>query len=255
MTPKNNTVIRTLFLFGFAILIGSCGLIQETFSSKDGDEDYPRAFFIDKEVSRTATSDFVRVRANLDEVARLVSGVMEEVTDTTVNVLRVPDGQMVRGNMQAYMRITTPLLKTDSIAYFREYFNVGEYLLDQEDFYVKPENMSYRVQAIIYLRGQDFIVDFSLNGSLDWNLYQKGSRSDRKISRDDRVKYAVGSYRYKQPVERVNWRGNTYETFEWVVIDINDAPVTRGDMEKKLTKRLIEQAAIDNFTAGIINRY
>ncbi len=245
--------IALIIALSIIAVLGGCELLGiSTNSNSDSDE--PRAFFVEPQTEFRSDTRFVRVRGSLDEVTRLVSTTIEEVMDTTSNVLRVPRGQEFQGNMQAFMRVTTPVIHLDSVNHFREFFFLGDYLLDSPDIDVRAENFRYQLTAILFLRGQDFLVSFELEGSNEWNVYDLTGRSERRISSSDKVRFGVGSYRYRVPTERVNWRGRVTEGYEWEVVEINDSPTSRGVLENRLRTRLIELAAINGHAAGLTNR-
>lgn len=235
-----------------SVIIAGCAALG--IGGNDDLDDGPRAFFVEPESQMRVDSRFVRVRGSLDEVARLVSMTIEDVMDTTANVLRVPRTQPPEGNLQPFMRVVTPVIRVDSMPQFRQFFNLGDYLLDSVDFEVRAEDFQYQMTAILFLRGQEFLVQFNLEGQNSWNVYDLRGRRPTKVSDSDRVKFGVGSYRYRVPAERVNWRGSVTEIFEWEVVQINDKPTTRGILESELRTRLIELAAINGHAAGLTNR-
>lgn len=231
--------------------IASCATLDNINPFADSDPGV-RAFYADQQRQGHVQDYRIRVNAPREDFLRLVTETVEELTDSNTNILRVGDreGEGYMSN-RPFMRVVTPRIYLDDEDEFQEIFFLGDYLVESPEIQVLAENFYYQVEAILYLQGQDFGVEFNVTGDNEWNIYESTNGNQRKVPKEEHVKYGVGSYRYEETVEMTNWRGNPIEGTEWVYVDIDDSPQSRGNLEEQLRNTFIENAARARITARV----
>lgn len=253
---KSYPFIRVAGLMLVMVLLGqSCNKLQQLpFLGKENKE-FPRAFYVDKNNRDRVERTSVKISGNLKEAVGLVEDSIEEVADTTSNVLRIKaDSSQMTNRARPIMKVTTPYIRVDSLDEFEKYFTIGDYILDDPSLSVKPDNKSYRVEALVILRGRDFVIDFNLVSSVNWNLYKTGKGGEEiKIDESREKMYGVSQYRYRDSYTYIDRNGREKTAYQWKEVNIQDQPKTKGVIERRLVNQTIELAALNDLTATVVS--
>ncbi len=247
-----NQRLTGVLLFLLMLGVASCATLDRVNPFSDPDPGV-RAFYADQQSHGHIDDYRIRVTASREEFLRIVTETIEDLTDSSTNILRVGERESDNGYManRPFMRVVTPRIYLDDEDEFSEIFFLGDYLVESPEIQVVAENFYYQVEAILYLEGQDFSVEFEVTGDNDWSIYESTNGNQRKIPEENHVKYGVGSYRYEETIEVTNWRGNPIEDTEWVYVDIDDSPESRGILEDKIRNTFIENAARERVSARV----
>lgn len=236
--------LQTFLLLVALVFFSICCSSGDNISQDVEFEAESRAFFVQGDITENVSAKNIVVSGSLADVVDVVSEVIRNVTDTTISIVRLGQTNSTNTSKQPVLKVVSSFVDVDTMPNFKKYFNVGSYIFDEDGYEIKPEELSYRVEAAIMLSGINYQVEFRLIGSIDWNVYKKNKKGVfKKMSRKEERELGIGEYRIKKEINAVSRIGEPLTTYEWIAVKIEDQPISRYVIEKILYDNLIEAAA------------
>lgn len=245
--------------FVFILFVSLLGLTQCSsvpFFGKgdsDGFTEQALAYYVPEQRTDFVARKTVKVRGELNTIVNLVSELLKEEMSTQTSVIRNTSDRTEFGGTRDLLKIVTSSIQVDSVEAFKKHFMLGYYLLENPKYIIKPENMNYKVETTVSVRGQDFFIEFHLQGSVSWRVFELDKKGkEKKLPKDFNTKIGVGEYRAEKEIIKISRVGNEISEFEKIVVPVKDQPISRGTTELELIDKLMERFAINNVPASVI---
>lgn len=237
-----------------AFLFSGCSSLM-FWESKSPVPQNVRAYYVEPQNQTFASSSSVALNGDLNDIVSVIRRTITEQVDTTTSLVRLqPRERRVLGEKRM-VKVKTPYVRVDSLDEFKKMFSLGTYVLDDGGVEVKAENLQYKIEAMVILRSLTYVVEFSAIAYVDWNVYVSQKNGEmKKISNSDESLVGVGEYRSKRVIRSVSRLGEPLTEYEWVTEEINDQPVSKEVIERKLGNALVENAALSGINAKKVNR-
>lgn len=216
-----------------------------------------RAFYVEKKDYDRLPTRRLMINASASEAIQLITTVLRNQFDTTSSVIRLEATNTFSSTQesQGLFRVETPVIEESDPARFKEYFHMGEYILDRKGVEVRADEYVYSIDAVVSISGRMLKVEFTANPYVEWNLYvDTDTDRPKKVPEANERFYGIGSYRYEKTVMQYGRNGRPYESEEWVENEVDDLPKSKGVLEQALINKMLEQAAISGIQAFIDER-
>lgn len=208
------------------------------------------AYFVPDQKVDYVNKKMIKVKGDMNVIVNLLSELLKNQTGMPTSVIRNSSNETGFGGKRDLMRVVTSEVPVDSIAQFKEHFLTGYYLLEDPKYIIKPENMSYAMEAQISIMGQDFFVEFKVTGKTDWSVYEiLKNQKLKKLPNSFKPKIGVGTFRTKREIKKKSRIGNELTEYEYYTVTVKDQPISKGTTEDLLYNMAMEQFAINNIYA------
>lgn len=197
------------------------------------------------------------VNASASEAIQLITTVLRNQLDTTSSVIRLEGQNSFNSTQegQALFRVATPVIEESDPDRYKQYFHMGEYILDRKGVEVRADEYVYSVDAVVSISGRMLKIEFAANPYVEWNLYiDTDTNNPKKVPEENERFYGLGSYRFQKTIVQYGRNGLPYESKEWVENEVDDIPKSKGVLEQALINSILEQAAITGIQASIDER-
>lgn len=244
---------RLLTLLSLTLVgLSSCSYLSSGSSSKSNQA---LAYYVPDQRPEFVVKKMIKVKGDMTVIINLLSELLTSRSGENVNIVRNSLSTADFGGKRTLMKIITSPVKVDSLEQFKENFYLGYYILEDPMYVIKPENMSYTVEAQISLRGQDFYVDFVVDGIADWEVYEfKKNGKLKKMPESFKPKIGVGVFKAKRELMKKSRLGNDVVEYESYNVDVKDQPITRGTIGETLVNLIMEKFAINNINAQTVQQ-
>lgn len=221
--------------------------------NSDGFTEQALAYYVPEQRTVYVARKTVKVKGELNKIVNLISELLKEEMSTQTSVIRNTSASAEFGGTRDLLKIVTSPTRVDSVEAFKKHFMLGYYLLEDPKYIIKPENMNYTVETNVSVRGQDFFIEFKLQGSVNWRVFELGKKGkEKKLPKDFNTKIGVGEYRAEKEIKKISRVGNEISEFEKIVVPVKDQPISRGTTEIELIDKVMERFAINNVPASVI---
>lgn len=245
-----------LFTFILISIMGLSSCSYLSFGSGSGSKsNQALAYYVPDQKPEFVTKKMIKVKGDMTVIINLLSELLANRSGSGVSVIRNAGVSSEFGGKRTLMKIITSPVKVDSVGKFKEDFYLGYYILEDPMYVIKPENMSYEIEAQISLRGQDFYVEFVAKGSTDWEVFEfKKDGKLKKMPESFKPKIGVGIFKAKKELIKKSRIGNDVVEYESYDVDVKDQPITKGTIGETLINLIMEQFAINGITAQTVQQ-
>ncbi|TNE73720.1 hypothetical protein EP331_03490 [bacterium] len=246
--------LRLLFKLTLSVFILSqCSILSPGKKNQVPVKQQALAYFVPEQRTEFVGKKSIKVKGDLNKVVDLISELMRDKTGANTSVIRNQNIDASFNGTRDLLKVATSPIVVDSLGAFKENFLLGYYLLEDPSYLIKPDNMNYKVEAGISVRGQDLLIEFKLVGSVLWDVYaiQKKGKL-KKQSTEFKHSIGVGVYKSQKEIKKLSRVGNEITDYEDVVVPVKDQPISKGTLELKMIDMLMEKFAINDFTASVL---
>jgi hypothetical protein len=213
----------------------------------------PLAYFIPDQREVYNPQKLIKARGDMNKIVLLVTDVIQAKTGVNTMMLRNLSDESGSGGKREMLKIVSDPVRIDSLGDMKKNFMIGYYLMEDARYVVEPNKLYYTIEASISMRGMDILVEYSLIGSVDWNLYsisKKGKK--KKLSTKEEIEFGIGEYQSATEEKRINKRGREVKAIIINKVEIRDQPKSNGNGEDELFNLTIDKLSLNNISAQII---
>lgn len=243
---------RLILFLILCVGLSSCQYIPFFGSKKDDGSvgTQALAYFVPDQKTEFVNKKLVKVKGDMNAIVNILSELMAEKTGSKASVIRNASQESGFGGRRDVMRVVTGEVVVDSVEQFNEHFILGYYLLEDPKYVIKPENMSYNMEAQISIMGQDFYIEFKMNGKTDWTVYEIKKNGDlKKLPDSFKPKIGVGTFKATKEVKTKSRIGNELISYENYNVDVKDQPISKGTTEDVMYNLIMDKFAINDIFA------